>query len=131
LRLLLDTHLLLWALAEQEKLPLAATSLIIDPANHVLSSAVAVWEIAIKHARNRGRADDMPINGQQAVLLSETAAIDLIDVTPDHAVALDTLLLHHRDPFDRLLIAQALCEDMMLLTHDKTLAAYGDFVMVV
>ncbi len=73
----------------------------------------------------------MPINGQQAILLSETAGIILMDATPDHAAALDELPLHHRDPFDRLLVAQARYEGMTLLTHDKTLAGYGNFVMVV
>jgi PIN domain nuclease of toxin-antitoxin system len=131
LRLLLDTHILLWALAEQDKLPRSVAALLIDPANSVLSSTVAIWEIAIKHARNRGRQDDMPINGQQALVLSETAGIILMDATPDHAAALDELPLYHRDPFDRLLVAQARFEEMTLITHDKTLARYGDFVMVV
>lgn len=131
MRLLIDTHILLWTLAQREKLPEAGFTLMADPGNFVQASAVAIWEIAIKHARNRGRADDMPITGRQALLLSETAGIDLIDITPEHTAAVDDLLLHHRDPFDRLMISQARCEDMVFLTSDKELAAYGDFVMVV
>jgi PIN domain nuclease of toxin-antitoxin system len=130
LRFLLDTHLLLWALAEPEKLPIKAMMLLEAPEHQGLSSTVAIWEIAIKFARNRGGTGDMPISGQQALALAQAANIDLIDITPNHAAAVDRLPLLHPDPFDRLLVAQAAEEQMTLLTVDRKLAAYGDFVMV-
>jgi PIN domain nuclease of toxin-antitoxin system len=131
LRFLLDTHILLWALAEPEKLSKNAVAMMADPANVSMSSAIAVWEITIKHGRNRGKPGDMPISGAQAITLAEMAAIELLDVSPGHTAHVATLEPHHRDPFDRLLIAQAHFEDLILLTHDKQLAAYGDYVMLV
>jgi PIN domain nuclease of toxin-antitoxin system len=128
---LLDTHILLWTLAEPEKLPPKAMQLLELPEHEGVSSAIAIWEIAIKYARNRGIAGDMPITGQQALSLADAANIELIDVTPRHASAVDKLPLHHADPFDRLLVSQAKEEGMTLLTSDKKLAAYGDFVLVV
>ena len=112
-------------------MPAQAMTLLEAPENEGLSSAVAIWEIAIKFARNRGSPGDMPISGQQAMKLAEAANIDLVDVSPRHAAAVDRLPLLHPDPFDRLLIAQAIEEQMTLLTVDRKLAAYGDFVMVV
>lgn len=109
----------------------AAWDLLEDPANELAVSAVSVWEIAIKFARRRGKADDMPINGTDALREIAAAEFELLTVKGDHAAAVDALPLHHRDPFDRLLIAQAKSEPMILLTHDRALAAYGDFVTVI
>lgn len=131
MRLLLDTHILLWAVANPARLSKLATGMLLDTANVSVSSAVCVWEIAIKHARNSGRPDDMPISGNTAILLSEAAGFDLLHITPEHAAFAGDLPHFHRDPFDRLLVAQAKMEDHVLLTQDKALAAYGNFVMVV
>lgn len=131
MKLLIDTHIFLWVLAEPNKLSRDAKALMTDPANLIISSAAVVWEIAIKHARNQGRAGDMPISGDQAIMLAEAAGIDFVDITPDHCARAGKLAMHHRDPFDRLLVAQAVCEGLTLLTHDKELAAYGDFVITV
>lgn len=131
MKLLLDTHILLWAVADPSRLSQRATDMLLDPSNMCISSAACVWEIAIKHARNAGRPDDMPISGNTAILLAESAGFDVLHITPEHAAFVGDLPHFHRDPFDRLLIAQAKLEDHVLLTHDKTLAAYGDFVMVV
>jgi PIN domain nuclease of toxin-antitoxin system len=73
----------------------------------------------------------MPMSGQQMLHECLRAQTEILTVTPAHAAQLDGLPLFHRDPFDRLMIAQAQSENMYLLTHDKTLAAYGDFVIVV
>jgi PIN domain nuclease of toxin-antitoxin system len=129
LRFLLDTHIVLWVLAEPDKLSNKARALIADPANDCVSSAVVVWEMAIKHARNRGQVGDMPISGDQAIRLADAAAIMLIDISPEHASLVGNLPPVHRDPFDRLLIAQAICEDRILLTHDVMLQDYGACVM--
>jgi PIN domain nuclease of toxin-antitoxin system len=131
LRYLLDTHLFLWGIALPDRLPPHVRELADADGNQAYASAVAIWEIAIKHARNRGRPDDMPITGQQALRLSEAAQIPLLEIQGEHAAEVDNLPLLHADPFDRLLVAQARYEEMTLLTHDKKLAAYGDFVMVV
>ena len=105
-------------------------SLITGDGNSSMASAAAIWEIAIKYARRRGRADDMPIAGQQALALAESAGIDLLAITPGHAAMVDQLPAIHGDPFDRIMIAQARQEGMTLLTHDRLLAGYGAFVMV-
>ena len=118
-------------MALPDRVPARVRDLADADGNQAFASAVAVWEIATKHARNKGRPDDMPINGQQALRLSEAAFIPLLDISAEHAAEVDHLPLHHADPFDRLLVAQARFEGMTLLTHDKTLARYGDFVMVV
>lgn len=130
MRYLLDTHLLLWLLAEPEKLPTQAMAILEHTDDEICSSAVAIWEIAIKFARNRGNIGDMPISGLQALTLAEASDIELIDIAPRHAAAVDRLPMLHPDPFDRLLVAQAFEEQMTLLTVDRKLAAYGDYVLV-
>ena len=107
-----------WELLEDEHKPLVV-------------SAVSVWEIAIKHGRGQGYPDAMPISGKQAMNEVRAANFEFLAITHDHAASVDDLPLHHRDPFDRLLVAQARCESMHLLTHHAKLAAYGDFVIVV
>jgi PIN domain nuclease of toxin-antitoxin system len=131
LRLLLDTHIFLWSLTQSDALSPKAWSILNEPQNELSVSAVSVWEIAIKFARRRGLPDDMPISGSDALAEIYNAKFNLLSVNGAHAAAVDHLLLKHRDPFDRLLIAQAKSEPMILLTHDKALADYGDFVMLV
>lgn len=97
----------------------------------ICSSVIAISEIAIKHKRNRGGEGDMPINGEQAVSLADASDLHLLPLEADHAAMLDRLPLHHRDPFDRLLIAQALADDRVLLTCDTALAAYGGKILIV
>ena len=128
---LLDTHLLLWLLSEPEKLPKRALAILEAGSDWVCASAVSIVEIAIKHKRNRGEEGDMPIDGSQALNLTEASGLPLVALEADHAARLDQLPLHHRDPFDRMLVAQAMAEGLILLTHDKALAAYGDCVEVV
>jgi PIN domain nuclease of toxin-antitoxin system len=131
LRLLLDTHILLWTIVKSPLLPRRAVELLSDPATSQSASAVNVWETAIKHARRRGGINDVPMSGRQ--LLDDLIGVEaeILPVLPTHAAAVDDLPPLHGDPFDRLLIAQARTESMHLLTHDQTLAAYGDFVIVV
>jgi PIN domain nuclease of toxin-antitoxin system len=131
LRLLLDTHILLWTIVKSPLLPRRAVELLSDPATSQSASAVNVWETAIKHARRRGGINDVPMSGRQ--LLDDLIGVEaeILPVLPAHAAAVDDLPPLHGDPFDRLLIAQARTESMHLLTHDQTLAAYGDFVIVV
>jgi PIN domain nuclease of toxin-antitoxin system len=94
-------------------------------------SAISIWEVAIKWARRKGSADDMPMSGRDLLRELDLAMIDPLPIKPIHAAALDDLPLLHGDPFDRLLLATARHEGMTLLTHDAKLAGYGDFVLVV
>jgi PIN domain nuclease of toxin-antitoxin system len=119
--LLLDTHLLLWAAGAPDRLPAVARDLIEDPGNILIFSVASLWEIAIK--RGLGR-DDFRVDPR----LLRRGLIDNgyaeLAITSEHVVAVDSLPPLHRDPFDRLLIAQATAEGVTLLTSDKALAAY-------
>ena len=128
MRLLLDTHLLLWAVADSERLPPEARSLIEDPRNDVHYSAASIWEIAIKSALRR-----KDFRMDLAVLPSTFAVMGLTElpVKAEHAVGIGALPSIHRDPFDRLLVAQSIVEPMILLTNDDVLARYGPVVRVV
>jgi PIN domain nuclease of toxin-antitoxin system len=127
-RLLLDTHIALWALTDDPRLSAKARVLIEDPSNPVAVSAASVWEIAIKHALGRG---DMPISGTESLDWFRKAGYDLLSVTAMHAAAVEQLPDHHRDPFDRLLVAQAVSEPMRLLTRDPLVVRYGGNVVQV
>ncbi|HXT35138.1 MAG TPA: type II toxin-antitoxin system VapC family toxin [Chloroflexota bacterium] len=126
MRLLLDTHILLWCLGDDTALPSQARNLIADPANQISISSISLWEIAIKSRLGKleGTIDDI----HAAVLASGFLPLPF---TLDHAAAVAQLPFHHRDPFDRALIAQAHREPLYLLTHDKALAAYGRAVIMV
>ncbi len=128
MRLLLDTHIALWAIADDPRLSDLARSLIDDPDNAVMVSAATVWEISIKHALARG---NMPISGEEALGYFRSAEFGLLDITPAHAAAVETLPPLHGDPFDRILVAQAMTEPLRLLTRDAQVAAYGGMVLIV
>lgn len=122
--MLLDTHLLLWALASPSKLPSQARKRI--ESSEVFASAASIWETSIKSALGKLRAD--PKEVASAV---EPAGFDHLDITAEHAAEVAQLPHLHKDPFDRLLVAQARFERMILLTDDDALGGYGDFVEVV
>lgn len=128
MNLLLDTHVALWAIADSPALSAAARGLILAPGSSVWISSVTVWEIAIKHGLGRG---DMPVSGADAVHYFRAAGYRFLAVEPEHVAAVEDLPKHHQDPFDRLLVAQARIEPMRLLTHDATIARYGDTIMLV
>jgi PIN domain nuclease of toxin-antitoxin system len=128
MRLLLDTHIALWALTDDPRLSDRARALINDPANQIVVSAATVWEIAIKHALGR---DDMPISGEEALDWFRQAGYDLLPISPAHAAAVENLPDHHRDPFDRLLVAQAITEPLRLLSRDPLVIRYGEAVIAV
>ena len=90
-----------------------------------------LWEIAIKRAVARGRANDMPISSERARMHFHDAGYQLLDITSEHAIAVERLPLLHGDPFDRILIAQALTEPLHLLTHDAKVAEYSDTIIEV
>ena len=119
MRFLLDTHALLWALAEPERLGPTARELLIDPDNAVLVSPVSIWEIEIK--RNAGRLEAPPDLIQDIT----EAGLDPLPVTLGHAHAAGRLPRHHGDPFDRLLIGQAIIESLTLVTVDRVFPKYA------
>jgi PIN domain nuclease of toxin-antitoxin system len=119
MRLLLDTHVLLWALGLPEELRPDARRAIADPSNDVLVSTASAWEIAIKRALGRL---DAPDDLAEAL---EVVGFDELPIRLEHALAVERLPPHHRDPFDRMLIAQALSEGLTIVTRDPRFAAYG------
>ncbi len=128
MKLLLDTHIALWAITDYPKLSHRARELITTPRNLVWLSAVSIWEISIKHSLGRG---DMPISGLDALEFFRQAGYRMLPVSPEHAAAVEALPSHHTDPFDRLLVAQSLTEPLRLLTHDANVARYSDTVILV
>ena len=128
MRLLLDTHVALWALLDDPRLPERARALIADEDNSLHVSAASVWEISIKHALQRG---DMPLSGEAALRWFRRAGYALLDITPEHAAAVEKLPPHHADPFDRMLVAQALTEPLRLLTRDAAVARYSNAIELI
>ena len=128
MRVLVDTHLLLWAVASSRRLPKGARSLILDAANEVFYSAASVWEVAIKSALRRR---DFKANPTVLVRALAQSGFSELPVTSAHAARVAGLPAIHRDPFDRLLVAQSLVEPMTLLTNDAVLVGYGPFVQLV
>jgi PIN domain nuclease of toxin-antitoxin system len=118
-RLLVDTHAVLWWLADDEALTEPARTVMADPQNDLLVSTASVWEAAIKRALGQLTApDDLPD-------VIEEEGFVFLPVSPLHAWGVGTLPPHHRDPFDRLLIAQAQAERLAVVTGDERFAAYG------
>lgn len=124
MRLLLDTHVIIWLAVEPELIPPAILAEIADPANEVFASVASVWELAIKESL-RKRSGMPPMTSLQALEFLRDAGIDLLPITERHAVAVADLPSIHADPFDRMLVAQALTEPLRLVSHDRNVAAYS------
>lgn len=127
MRLLVDTHVLLWAAAEPERLPPSFREQLESPESEVLFSAASIWELAIKMQIGRLALAVAP---EEIARTAAERGFDELPVTAVHAAGVRRLPLHHRDPFDRLLIAQAMHEPARLLTVDRMLAKYSDLVEV-
>jgi len=119
MRLLLDTHVLLWWLADDHRLSAEHRVLIADASNVVLASAMTIAEIAIKASLGKLEAPD------DLLPTLETGGFDELPFESRHADLLRKLPWHHRDPFDRMLIAQAIAEQLTVLTADPHFTAYG------
>lgn len=121
MKFLIDTHLLIWAANEPEKLSGKAVSLMTNPEHELLFSAASIWEIAIKNDLGR---DDFKVDAR----LLRRGLLDNdyteLPITSAHAVFVESLPLIHKDPFDRILVAQATAEGITLLTADSTVARY-------
>lgn len=125
MRLLLDTHIVLWALTASPRLK-AETVLLLQRADEVYVSAASVWEVAIKVRLGKLEADVAALTAA----IGESGFLEL-PVTAAHAAGVAELPLHHSDPFDRLLVSQALTEPLRLVTADALLAPYSDLVLLV
>ena len=119
MNLLLDTHVLIWVFSHDSSLSPTATEAIRDGRNLVFVSAATAWEIAIKKALGKLR---VPGNYQEGL---KRYRFTPLDITTEHALAVEQLPPHHKDPFDRMLIAQVQIERLTLVTHDPNMKAYG------
>jgi PIN domain nuclease of toxin-antitoxin system len=127
-RLLLDSQLILWVAMFSNRLPEAARALISDPHNELLFSAASIWEITIKSLQSRA---DFHVDHRLLHRLLLDSGYTELPVTSRHALTIDALPPLHKDPFDRLLLAQAISEGIILLTADAQLARYPGPVRLV
>lgn len=123
MRLLLDTHVLLWSAAAPDRLSNEARRLIGDGANEVFVSTVTAWEIAIK--QSLGKLDLPSPAAQWLPEVLRRTGFEAADITFPAALGVATLPWHHRDPFDRLLISHAMTDGCTIVTHDEVFASYG------
>ncbi|MGR3302481.1 MAG: type II toxin-antitoxin system VapC family toxin [Candidatus Scalindua sp.] len=126
MRILLDTHILLWWLKDDRRLSDAAVNIIEDATNDIFMSTVNAWEIAIKKSLRR-----IQIDMDEFLESIKNSGLGVLNITVNHACQISNLPDHHKDPFDRMLIAQSIVEPMRLLTHDDTLIQYGKHVLLV
>lgn len=132
MNILLDTHILIWALNEDPQLPDKARNLILDENNAVYYSSVSIWEIAIKHAKY---PDEIEFTGKEFSLFCQEAGYLPVDMRDKHVFALETITRAegappHHNPFDRMLIAQAKAENMSFITHDSMLPYYDEVCII-
>ena len=125
MNLLLDTHLLLWAASEPQRLSAKARALLLDPSNQLVFSSASLWEIAIKNGLDRS---DFNVDPRRLWRMLLVNGYRELSVTSEHTVAVNDLFPFHKDPFDRILVAQARVEGLTLLTADKVVAKYGEGV---
>lgn len=128
MRFLLDTHILFWAICDENKIPKSVLDVINNRENAIFFSSASVWEVVIKHEKNQQK---MPVSGQE--FLDGCINAGFIPLSIDYYHVLNVSNLHrksnepqHNDPFDRLLISQAKTEEMTLITHDKLLSGYEE-----
>ena len=128
MNLLLDTHILIWTLNEDPRLPEKAREMILDKDNAVYYSSVSVWEISIKHTNH---PDSVAFTGKELAQFCQEAGFLPVEMRNKHVFALETIQRAegappHHDPFDRMLIAQAKAENMSFITHDSLIPYYEE-----
>jgi len=121
-KLLLDTHTFIWWDSDPAKLSAGARALCCDPANQLVLSVTSLWEIQIK--RQLGKLDLRLPLAEIVAHQQETNGVTILPIVQAHVLALEDLPTHHRDPFDRLLVAQAIVEGATLVTADPVLKSY-------
>ena len=132
MKLLLDTHILIWALNDDSRLPARARQLILDSNNDIYYSTVSIWEVSIKHALH---PDNISFSGRELSLFCKEAGFQSVEIRDAHVYALETITRSinapsHNDPFDRMLVAQAKSENMLLITHDSQIPYYQESCIV-
>jgi PIN domain nuclease of toxin-antitoxin system len=121
-KLLLDTHVLLWALGSPRRISPEVQRLIANSRNRIFVSVVSLFEVAMRGPAARRLSLD--VDAEKVRSRSVEAGYEILPVTADHAIAAESIAPFHKDPFDRLILAQAQTEDLRLITHDERLAAY-------
>lgn len=133
MKLLLDTHIILWALDDNPKLPNEARALIMDLKNEIYYSSASVWETTIKYM---SRPDKIRISGSRLSELCQEMGYQMVPIIDKHVKALEMLVFHnpnetHNDPFDRIMIAQAKADGLKFVTHDSKIPFYEEDCVIV
>lgn len=128
MKVLLDTHIILWALTDSENLPTKAREMITDGNNEIYYSLASAWEVAIKHLTH---PDRIPVSETELLTYCKQAEYSQLAITENHILMLKTLQRSenapkHNDPFDRILVAQAKSENMVFVTHDSLIPYYNE-----
>ena len=123
MKLLLDTHTVLWSAINDPQLSQAARVALLNPSNTLYLSSATAWEIVIKHATGKLTLPDTPERFVRQAILQ--GGYTVLEIALDHTLAVAALPEHHKDPFDRILIAQALHEGLTVLGNDALVARYG------
>ena len=128
MKILLDTHILLWTLSNDAKLPEKSKKLIENMENDIYYSIVSLWEVELKRLAH---PDTMPVSARQLAKYCEQSGFPMLPVRKEHIFVLDTLKRPqdappHKDPFDRMLICQAAAENMLFVTHDSLISGYEE-----
>ena len=131
MRLLLDTHVAIWWVAGDERIAAEPRAQIADPSNQVFVSIVSGWEIALKNGLRRPSGSSIGLSAEQAFGYWQEAGFEIMALRESHIAGVEDLPDIHRDPFDRMLVAQALAEGCRLVTHDRRLGDYGSQVMTI
>ena len=132
MKLLLDTHIILWTLNDNPKLPKRAKEMILDGQNEIFYSTASVWEVTIKHM---AEPDKIKISGEELSKLCRKMGYHMLPIADSHVRELETLFFHgqhqkHNDPFDRIMIAQAKAEGLMFVTHDSKIPLYCETCVI-
>ena len=119
---LLDTHVVIWAISDVKKLSLRSKNILQDKSNKCFESIISLWEIGIKYSLGR-----LELSAELSEIFSiiKQSDLEILPVSPDHFLTVSKLEFHHNDPFDRLLIGQAISEKLIILSKDKEFKKYG------
>lgn len=128
MKALLDTHILLWSLSRDPRLPLKAQDILLNEDNQLFYSVASIWEITIKHLSH---PDRMLVNGSTLEKWCLMFGLQVLNITSPHVKMLETLSRPetapaHNDPFDRIMLAQAKSENLLFITHDSLMSYYGE-----
>ena len=129
MKILLDTHVIIWALEDSPRLPLYIREMIIDETNEIYVSSISLWEIAIKHQKNPNL---MPYNEKDILNVILRSGFILLDIRDENIISLPEIMKQniHKDPFDHMLLAIAMNENATLLSHDSILKSYTGIKVV-